>query len=260
MHGGLAPPGPKEGDLPVAAYFASDVHLRLDAPDRGRRFARFVRALEPDNDTLTIVGDLCDFWYVARQHEGDPLVCAGLRALDEFRRRGGAVTILVGNHDIALGSFYATTLGLELRDEPLDLAVYGLRAHLIHGHRLEGGRGWKSWMESQGFLRAFHALPGPLASLLDRLLQWKNERTRPRDERRYFALFREYAARCRGAADLVIVGHVHTPLDAADADPRLIVLGSWHTQSSYLKIDDSGAALIVETVDALISHESPRAG
>ena len=53
----------KEGHSPLAAYFASDVHLRLDRPERGRRFARFVGGLEPGVDTLTIVGDLCDFWY-----------------------------------------------------------------------------------------------------------------------------------------------------------------------------------------------------
>src|SRR5436309_13291502 len=94
---------PMEGNLPVAAYFASDVHLRLDFPGRGRRFARFVGALEPEDDTLTIVGDLCDFWYVARQNDGGAMACDGLRALSEFRNRGGEVTILVGNHDCSLG-------------------------------------------------------------------------------------------------------------------------------------------------------------
>lgn len=238
----------------MASYFASDIHLRLDEPGRGRRFARFVGGLEPEDDTLTIVGDLCDFWYVARQRDTDPRACDGLRALAGFRDRGGAVTILVGNHDAWLGPFYEADLGLDLRDEPLDLAVHGLRLRLVHGHRIEPGRGWKAWMESQGFLRAFRALPGPVAALLDRLLQWKNDRSRPDDERRYGSIFRRYAARCRGEADLVIVGHVHTPLDDVEADPRLIILGGWQAQSSYLKIDGSGASLIVEADDALISQ------
>jgi UDP-2,3-diacylglucosamine hydrolase len=238
----------------VAAYFTSDVHLRLDEPVRGRRLARFVGGLEPEVDTLTIVGDLCDFWYASRQRDTDPLACDGLRALVEFRNRGGAVSILVGNHDSSLGTFYGSTLGLDLVDEPVDLTIHGLRTRLLHGHLIEARRSWKGWMESPGFLRAFRALPGPLAAMLDRLLHWKNVRGRHHDERRFFALYRSYAARCRGAVDLVIFGHVHTPLDDAGSNPRLIVLGSWHAQSSYAKIDASGASLIVETDDALISR------
>jgi UDP-2,3-diacylglucosamine hydrolase len=238
----------------VAAYFASDVHLRLDFPERGRRLARFVDALDPHDDSLTIVGDLCDFWYEARQFRTGPDACDGLRALIDFRSRGGAVTILVGNHDAWLGPLYAGTLGLDLRDEPLDLSAHGLRARVVHGHRLEGGRGWKGWMEGRAFLAIFRALPGPMASPLDRLLRWRNERKRPREEPRYYAIFRRYAALCRGEADLVIVGHVHTPLDDAGSDPRLVVLGGWHARSSYLRIDDSGAALVVVTDDALISR------
>ena len=106
----------------------------------------------------------------------------------------------------------------------------------------------------EGSSQPFRAIPSPLASLLDRLLQWKNERSRPSDERHFYGVFRRYTARCRGMADLVLIGHVHTPLDDAGSDPRLIVLGGWHTQSSYLKIDESGASLIVETDDALISR------
>jgi UDP-2,3-diacylglucosamine hydrolase len=237
----------------VAAYFASDVHLRLDYPERGLRFSRFVGALEPGVDTLTIIGDLCDFWYEARQCGANPMGCDGLRALADFRNRGGAVTILLGNHDCWLGPFY-TTLGLDLREEPLELAVYGLRVRLVHGHRLKLGRGWKAWMESRIFLRFFQALPDSVASLLDRLLQARNERRRQRTERRYYISFREYAASCRGTADLVLIGHVHTPLDAAESNPRLIVPGGWHVQSSYVKVDDSGAVLFVAADDALVSR------
>jgi UDP-2,3-diacylglucosamine hydrolase len=100
----------------------------------------------------------------------------------------------------------------------------------------------------------FRALPDWLAALLDRLLQWANDRNRPRAERRYFAIFRAYAARCRGAADLVMVGHVHTPLDAPETIPRLMVPGSWHAESSYVRIDDSGAALFVANDDVLLAR------
>ncbi len=43
------------------------------------------------------------------------------------------------------------------------------------------------------------------------------------------------------AADLVVIGHVHRPVDDAETDPRLVVLGGWQRQSSYLIIDERGA-------------------
>ena len=47
-------------------YFASDVHLRIDRPDRDRRFRAWLGRLTRD-DALVIVGDLCDFWMGARR-------------------------------------------------------------------------------------------------------------------------------------------------------------------------------------------------
>lgn len=109
-------------------------------------------------------------------------------------------------------------------------------------------------MESQSFLRFFQALPDSLALLLDRVRQSTNDIGRLRIECGYYDIFLKYTASCRGAADLVLIGHVHTPLDAVESHPRLIVPGGWHGQSSYVKVDDSGAVLVVETDDALISR------
>ena len=72
----------------MTLYLASDVHLRLDRPERGRRFARWVRSLEPDA-SLLILGDLADFWLGTRCSEAERLGCDGLRVLADFVRRGG---------------------------------------------------------------------------------------------------------------------------------------------------------------------------
>ena len=80
-------------------YFASDIHLRPDRPDRGERFARWLATLQPGVDDVCLVGDLCDFWFASRQQQGWDLPCAGLRALAGFTAQGGVLTILPGNHD-----------------------------------------------------------------------------------------------------------------------------------------------------------------
>ncbi len=235
----------------MAVYFASDVHLRLDRPERGRRFARWLASLGSE-DTLWIVGDLCDFWFAAREIDTGLAACAGLQALAAFRSRGGKINILPGNHDTWLGPFYERNLSARFVQEPVDVEVHGLRVHMVHGHRLGARRLWKACMESRGFLRAFHHLPSSWAHGLDRLLEWTNEKGRAASEARHLAVFRQYAAQRGATADLIVIGHIHTPADDAAARPRMIVLGGWHHQTSYLKIDASGAALMIEADPAPI--------
>ena len=122
----------------MAHYFASDVHLRFDQPDQDRRFRAWLSGLTPE-DSLVIAGDLCDFWMAARLGERDLLRSESLRALASFRRRGGALAIMPGNHDAWLCPFYENALGALVISEPYDLTIHGLRFRVVHGHLL--GRG-----------------------------------------------------------------------------------------------------------------------
>ena len=239
----------------MAIYLASDVHLRLDRPDRARRFARWIDSLAPE-DSLTIAGDLCDFWYAARQMQPDPMACAGLRALASYRARGGSLTILAGNHDLWLGPFYEQALGARFVPEPLDVDLYGVRVRVVHGHRLGARRLWKKAMESHDFLRAFERCPGPLARTLDGVLDRSNAKNRARDDERHLAVFRKYADGLGSRFDILALGHLHQPMDDAGSRPRLIILGGWHFQASYLRIDPSGASLVIEPAPVGVACES----
>jgi UDP-2,3-diacylglucosamine hydrolase len=230
--------------LIVAFYLASDVHMRMDRPQRAGRFARWVRQLE-DGASLLIAGDLCDFWMVSRQSEQEMLDSEGLAALVGFRARGGSLAILPGNHDFWICPFYERSLGAVVLREPYETTIHGIRLHLVHGHLLGARRKWKSWMESREFKTAFELLPGPVAGLFDQLLERRNNSGLDADERRHLAVFRTYTAGLRGVADIVVIGHVHRAVDDAASDPRMIVLGGWQERSSYLKIDSSGASFHV---------------
>jgi len=233
----------------VAHYFASDVHLRFDQPDRDRRFHAWLSRLTP-GDSLVIAGDLCDFWMAARRRELALLDSKSLRALADFRRQGGSLAIMAGNHDAWLTPFYATELGARVIAEPYDLTIHGLRLRLVHGHLLGARRAWKSCLESQAFFEVFGRTPRPVAIALDQLLTRRNARTLAADEARHMKIFRTYAESCRSAADLVVIGHVHAPVDLVESHPRLIVLGGWQYGSSFLKVDESGAIFHAESEPA----------
>lgn len=228
----------------MTLFIASDVHLRSDRPDRARRFHHWVSRL-PGEARLILLGDLCDFWMGSRQTERQMLESEGLRALTDYRARGGDLSILPGNHDLWLCDFYERELGATILPDPTDLTIHGLRLHLVHGHLLGARKKWKAWMEGREFFKLFGHLPTPLAGVLDQSLERKNHRDLLSDEGRHMAVYRAYADSRRGEADLVVTGHVHRPLDDPAGDPRMIVVGGWQTRSSYLRIDPSGATFQV---------------
>lgn len=232
----------------MADFFASDVHLRIDRPERGRRLARLVDQLNK-SDTLTVVGDLCDFWFAARQRKVDPMNCAGLRSLSEFRERGGAITVLAGNHDAWLGPFYEEVFGATFLPDSLDVVLHGLKVHAVHGHRMGARSLWKATMESSWFLDAFTACPDPVAARLEQRLEQSNQKHRHECDRRHIELFRKRAREMADTHDLVLIGHIHQALDEPEPAPRMVVLGGWHHRSSFLRIDDQGAQFIVARDD-----------
>lgn len=196
-------------------------------------------------DELVIGGDLCDFWFVARESTKRGPLCAGLRALADFRERGGHLVLVAGNHDAWLGPFYREALGVDFAPEPWERTVHGLRVHLIHGHRAGGRPFWKGAMESRPFLAAFSAAPGLIARRLAARLDQSNDATRAESDHHHRTVYERYAADLGERADLVLFGHIHMPHDRRDCHPRWCVLGGWQRRSSYLRIDESGAELVV---------------
>jgi UDP-2,3-diacylglucosamine hydrolase len=224
----------------VADYFLSDVHIRLDRPDRDTRLVRFLDRVEV-SDRLFIVGDLCDFWFATRQRAQSHAVTPGMAALRAFTERGGSLVLMLGNHDAWLRDFYERRAGLALTGEPLEVESYGLRIRLEHGHRNKAKRLWKAMLEGRTFFHAFSAVPDPLARLAQRVLERVNARTRDVADRRMIAAYETQAAALRPAPDIAVFGHVHRVHDARHGPTRVVVLGDWFENSCFLKVDERGA-------------------
>ena len=137
------------------------------------------------DDSLVIVGDLCDFWMGSRGTHNELLRSESLQALGEFRLQGGSLAIMAGNHDEWLCPFYESALGATIIFEPHDMSLHGLRLRIVHGHLLGARRAWKAWMESRAFFEAFAYVPAPFARALDQTLAWRNERGLGTDEERH---------------------------------------------------------------------------
>ena len=235
----------------MADYFLSDVHLRLDRPERSERLARLVETFGPA-DSLTVVGDLCDFWFASRQRRGDPLRCQGLRALAAFRDRGGTLTVMAGNHDEWLGGLYERALGARFEPGAVAVRCHGVNVHAVHGHRLGARKPWKAALESRAFLHAFGMLPEPIAHRLALRLEHSNEARIAETHRRHLAIYRRLARELAesGRADLVVIGHVHEVFDEDAGPGRLIVPGDWIDGQGVIRIDERGVRFDADRIPA----------
>ncbi len=181
----------------------------------------------------------------SRERAVDLMRSESLKRLAAFSLAGGSLSIMAGNHDEWLCPFYASELGARIVPDPYDLTAHGLRLRVVHGHLLGARRAWKALMESRAFFSAFRRVPTPLASVLDRVLSWNNTRKLLADEERHLRVYRAYASKLQGTADLVIFGHVHRAVDDHSNEPRMIVVGGWQARSSFLKVDLTGASFHV---------------
>lgn len=227
-------------------YFASDIHLRLDKPDRGERFARLVHQLSGD-DTLFVVGDLYDFWFVSRQQWTDAETAAQ-SAILEFQSRGGNLRILSGNHDAWLGAFIERTYCVPYEHEPVRLTIGSNRLHIVHGHMLSRRFGLKVFMESAAFLKVFSRLPNRLAMKCDRMLIARNAERFAKQNRVQRAIFRDAIQNDANPATTYIFGHLHKRIEETVNDSKLFVLGDWKKSGGYLIVDEGGKASLVEWV------------
>lgn len=234
----------------MAIYFVSDIHLRIDRPERDRRFADWVGRLRPGEDQLVVAGDLCDFWFASRQLRGRERPCPGLAALASFTRQGGDLTILPGNHDAWLGRYYEDALGARFLDEGRLECVSGHQRILaMHGHQFGARTFWKHAMESRAFLAGFHGLPSGLATRLEHLLDHSNETHQNVRDQEYLALYRRKVDELAGRYDLVVLGHVHQALDDHEGRPRLVVLGDWKRRASFLRAVEDDITFVVSDED-----------
>ena len=228
-------------------YFASDVHLRLDKPDRSERFARFVERLNAD-DVLIIVGDLYDFWFVSRQQRVSRQPCPTEIALIQFRKRGGQLRILSGNHDTWLEAFIEKTYGVVYEPTLLELQIGDYQLRVRHGHRLSRRWGLKLFMESRLFLRVFSRLPNRFALTCDRMLENSNVTHFERQKEEQLSIYRKAVREYRGSAGVHVFGHLHARVEEQIGAARFFVLGDWRTTSGFLVVDGDRLSLVIDSL------------
>lgn len=241
----------------MAYYFASDVHLGLsyrdeDPRERERLFVAWLDAIEADCEGLFLAGDIFDFWFEYRQ-----VVPKGfartLGRLAAFCDQGIPVHFFVGNHDLWIGDYFATEIGMTVHTTPEVFELYGKRIFVAHGDGLGKSGDWKYTV----LRRIFHcrwlrrvAAAGLHPNTMMRFGRWWSSHNRHgrtegvahvfRGEEEPIVRFARVYAADHPETDYLVCGHIHTPIiHRLGSRCEVVILGEWIERPAYARLSQT---------------------
>jgi UDP-2,3-diacylglucosamine hydrolase len=232
-------------------YFVSDIHL--GSGDKAqqriveRTFLDFLTQIEKDAETLFLVGDIFDFWFEYKRVVPKGFVRV-LGRLAELSDKGVRIVMLTGNHDMWVGNYLTEECGIELYTKPQMFTIAGKELFVAHGdnmniqnkpmlclmNKMFRSKGLR-WFAStfvhpncfirfgkwwSGKSRKSHGV-APSAEILTPLINFAAE----------------YGKEHK--VDYFVFGHLHYVADIEKPE-RVLFMGDWHTQPSYIALDNNG--------------------
>ena len=231
-------------------YFVSDIHLGSGDKAEQRRVERtfldFLSQIEKDAETLFLVGDIFDFWFEYKRVVPKGFVRV-LGRLAELSDKGVRIVMLTGNHDMWIGDYLTEECGIELYTKPQMFTIAGKELFVAHGDNMNIQnkpmlRLMNKMFRSKGLRWFASTLIHP--NCFVRFGQWWSGRSRKSHDD-YGPEVLDYLvdyALVYGAkhkVDYFIFGHLHYAADVK-CNQRVLFMGDWHTQPSYVALDNNG--------------------
>lgn len=205
------------------------------------RFLRSLRAKNPAEIHLFLLGDIFDLWIGGHEvfvKKFQPVV----DAIRDLVSAGARVTYIEGNHDVHIGSFWAKKLGVEVGVEAQYYEINGLVVRVEHGDLINLDD--KAYLRYRSVIR--HPLVEPLGHLIpgrvwEEIGNYASRKSRARsqvyrisNEDNLIQMIRRHAHRVydEKAFDLIVSGHMHVfddyKFQVGIRDVRSVNLGSWY--------------------------------
>lgn len=234
-------------------YFLSDAHLGSLAIKHGRtqerRLVNFLDSIKEKAAAVYLLGDMFDFW-----HEYKTVVPKGytrfLGKLSELTDRGVEVHFFVGNHDLWCGDYLQKECGVILHRVPLTTEIYGKVFLLAHGDGLGSENGSFKMLRSifhNSFCQKLFASIHPRWGMSFGLNWAKHSRMKREggkepdymgEDKEELVIYGKQYLKTHPTINYLIFGHRHIELDLMlSRTSRLLILGDWITQFSYVIFD-----------------------
>ena len=183
----------------------ADVHCRGPSDPAQRKFISWLR--EVDTEEVWLLGDVFHYGWVF-QHDVQPIFQEVVDVLRDVNGRGVHIVFVPGNHDFAVATVLQREVNAEVRG-PHIRTIDGVRVSLAHGDELDQTwryRVFRSLIRSRFVACAIRCLGRKyggsiLATLAGEVSEGGELWEKTRD-----AVIKRL-----DHADVVVIGHVHTP-------------------------------------------------
>lgn len=235
----------------MALYIFSDAHLGSGSEEleahKVAKIAELFERVKQDGDRLVILGDLFDFWFeykhaIPKEHADVLLMLRGLV------QAGIAVDYVSGNHDFWMDDYFETQIGVTLHRDSFDTEYNGKRLHLTHGDGLakadRGYRFLKKILRNKFNIWLYRKLPTDWAIPLAKFVSGSSRDYTSKRDHTFAPDYEQYAAqKLTDGYDIVIIGHLHIPVQTELDGGTYINSGDFINHFSYVRLDDSGVRL-----------------
>lgn len=237
-------------------YFVSDIHLCSGTREEQKRVERafldFLDTIEKDAESLFLLGDIFDFWFEYKEVVPKGFVRV-LGRLAELSDKGVRIVMLTGNHDMWVGDYLTEECGIEIHTTPQEISLCSKRLFIAHGDNMNiqdqpALRLMNTIFRSRGLRKVASWLIHP--DLFLRFGKWWSGKSRKShgevQSARVLNPLIDYAIEYgkEHKIDYYIFGHLHFAADIAGAE-HILFLGDWHTQPSYISLDNNGEIKLV---------------
>ena len=247
-----------------------------------RRLVRFLDEIKPHAKAIYLLGDMFDFWYEWR-HAVPKGYTRFLGKLSELTDAGIEVHYFTGNHDIWMYGYLEEECGVIVHREPVTVELYNKVFYLAHGDGLGDPdrqfRFIRGIFHNRVCQKLFSMLHPDMAMWFG--LSWARSSRQKRErnknlsadtngadgtqfngdttrrynasgeleylgeDREYLVLYTKEYMQTHPDVDYYIYGHRHIELDLMlTRDKRMLILGDWITQFTYVVFD--GEHLLLE--------------
>ncbi|MBN09349.1 MAG: UDP-2,3-diacylglucosamine hydrolase [Flavobacteriaceae bacterium] len=231
-------------------FFVSDLHF--GAPNlkesklREKKFLNWINFIKKNAGALFIVGDLFDFWFEYKRvvPKGFVRILGKLAALTD---NGLPIYFFVGNHDLWLGDYFKSELGITVFYEPQEFNINGKLFLIGHGDGLgPGDIGYKIMKKvfvhpvSKFIYRWLHP---DIGIRLAKYISLKGFNKKNQNQKSFNGLEKDMICQYvlkkqnQKSRNYYLFGHSHLPLTFPIGKSLYLNLGDWISHFSYAEFD-----------------------